>query len=160
MKITPFFYGTFTLKRSWAAPPARVFRAWADPEIKCQWFSGPPGDWAAIRREVDFRPGGLEIHEGKFNSSGMTTLFEGRFHVIEKNERLVFAYDLRLSGHLHSVTLASLILQPNGARTDVFYTEQIVFLDGRDGTTDRKHGTEQLHFNAIEKMLLHGDGER
>jgi hypothetical protein len=30
------------------------------------------------------------------------------------------------------------------------YTEQIVFLDGRDGTADRRHGTE-LQFAMIEK---------
>ncbi|MGB6354070.1 MAG: SRPBCC domain-containing protein [Steroidobacteraceae bacterium] len=97
MKTTPLFHGMFTLTRSWAAAPAGVFSAWSDPDIKCQWFTGPPGDWTVIRREVDFRPGGREVHEGKFKSSGMTTLFEARFHVIEKNERLVFAYDLHLS---------------------------------------------------------------
>jgi uncharacterized protein YndB with AHSA1/START domain len=89
----------------------------------------------------------------------MTTLYEARFHLIEKNERLVYTYDLHLSGRLHSVTLSSLVLQPNGARTDVSYTEQIVFLDGRDGTAERTHGTE-LHFHMMEKVILNGDGAR
>jgi hypothetical protein len=44
------------------------------------------------------------------------------------------------------VTLASLVLKPNGARTEVSYTEQIVFLDGKDGKAQRRLGTEKLHF--------------
>jgi uncharacterized protein YndB with AHSA1/START domain len=119
----------------------------------------PPGEWTAIRRSVDFRPGGLEIHEGRFSSSGMTSLYEGRFHLIEENQRLIFAYDLHHSGRFHSVTLASLVLQANGVRTDVSYTEQVAYLDGTDGTAQRKHGTEFL-FQAIEKLMVNGDGTR
>jgi len=82
-------------------------------------MSRAPGEWMEVRRTIEFRPGGLEIHEGKFKTSGMTTLYEGRFHLIEENQRLIFAYDLHLSGRFHSVTLASLVLQANGARADV-----------------------------------------
>ena len=158
-KVTPVCHGSFTLNRSWAAPPSRVFQAWADPHLKRQWFAPPPGEWQEVRRTIEFRPGGLEIHEGKFNTSGMTTLYEGRFHLIEENQRLVFAYDLHLSGRFHSVTLASLGLQANGARTDLSYTEQVVYLDGTDGTAQRRHGTE-FHFEAIEKLITTGDGAR
>ncbi|WP_322012860.1 hypothetical protein [Paraburkholderia sp. J12] len=35
------------------------------------------------------------------------------------------------------------------------YTEQIVFLDGRDGTADRRHRTG-LQFEAIEAALKSG----
>ena len=158
-KITPVCHGTFTLNRSWAAPPPRVFRAWSDPDFKSQWFGPPPGEWTENRRSVEFRPGGLEIHEGKFTASGVTTLYEGRFHLIEENQRLIFAYDLHLSGRFHSVTLASLVLEANGARTDVSYTEQVIYLDGTDGTAQRQHGTEYL-FGKIEKLITTGDGAR
>lgn len=153
MKVTPVFHDTFTLKRSWAATPVRVFRAWADLDLKRQWFAPPPGQWTELRRTLEFRPGGREVHEGKFNDSGMTTLYEGRFHLIEDNARLVFAYDLHLSGAFHSVTLATLLLRPNGAHTDVSYTEQIAFLDGNDGTAQRKEGTE-FGFSVLEKALV------
>jgi uncharacterized protein YndB with AHSA1/START domain len=158
-KVTPVCHGTFTLNRSWSAPPSRVFQAWADPHLKRQWFGPPPGEWTAIRTAVEFRPGGLEIHEGKFTTSGVTTLYEGRFHLIEENQRLIFAYDLHLSGRFHSVTLASLVLEPNGERTDVAYTEQVVYLDGTDGTAQRRHGTEYL-FEKIEKLMTTGGGAR
>jgi len=154
-KVTPVCHGTFTLKRSWAAPASRVFSAWSDPDLKRRWFGPPPGEWTEIRRTVEFRPGGIEIHEGRF-ASGMTTLYEGRFHLIEENQRLIFAYDLHLSGRFHSVTLATLVLDANGARTDVSYTEQIAYLDGTDGTAQRQHGTG-FHFQTIETLITRGD---
>ena len=151
MKALPFFHGTFAIKRVWAATPQRIFGAWADPTVKAQWFRGPPEKWSELRRSMDFRVGGLEVAEGRFDS-GMTTLFEARYHVIEPGRRLVYVYDLRLSGELHSVTLSSLDLEPDGDRTRVSYTEQIVFMDGQDGIEMRRGGTEG-QFEAIESVL-------
>jgi len=149
---TPFCHGTFTLRRRFAALPARVFGAWSDPAIKAQWFTGPPDAWTLARRSIDFRVGGAEVLEGRFNDTGKTTLYQARFHVIEPDQRLVYVYDLHHSGSFHSVTLSSLVLEADGPATRVAYTEQIVFLDGRDGTASRQHGTE-LQFVAIGRAL-------
>ena len=148
----PFVHGTFTIRRSWAATPARVFAAWADPEVKAQWFTGPSERWTLIRRSMDFVAGGTEVLEGRFAESGMTTLFEARYHLIEPAHRLVYVYDLHLSGQFHSTTLSSLTLESEGARTTVAYTEQIVFIDGHDGSESRRHGTG-LQFDTIENVL-------
>lgn len=156
MTEAPLCHGTFTLRRRWAVPPGRVFAAWSDPEIKAQWFTGPPGRWTLLRRSIDFRVGGQEVLEGRFHESGLVTLYEARFHVIEPARRLVYSYDLHRAGQFHSVTLSSLQLDPDGAATRVAYTEQIVFLDGKDGTADRRHGTG-LQFDMIE-TALHLDG--
>jgi uncharacterized protein YndB with AHSA1/START domain len=153
MNALPFFHGTFAIKRVWAATPQRIFNAWADPTTMAQWFRAPPQKWSEVRRSMDFRVGGLEVAEGRFNDSGMTTLYEGRYHVIETDRRLVYVYDLHLSGELHSVTLSSLDLEPDGGRTRVSYTEQIVFMDGQDGIEKRREGTEQA-FGTIEKILI------
>lgn len=153
MTITPFFHGSFSLTRVWAAPPARVFAAWSDPELKAKWFSGPPDQWTALRRSIDFRPGGAEVLEGRFNQTGMVSLYEARIHLIETNERLVYTYDMHLNGAYHSASLASLALEPEGAGTRLTYTEQIVFVDGKDGTASRRGGTEAL-FNNIEALVL------
>jgi uncharacterized protein YndB with AHSA1/START domain len=155
----PFFHGTFTLTRSWAAPAARVFSAWSDPRIKAQWFAGPTGEWTALRRSIDFRPGGMEVLEGRFTKSGLVTLFEARFHLIERDRRLVYVYDLHRGDDFQSVTLSSLQLEPDGERTRISYTEQIVFLDGRDGTADRKHGTE-LQYEMIEQVVCSAEAAR
>jgi uncharacterized protein YndB with AHSA1/START domain len=34
-------HATFVVERSYDAPPARVFAAWADPEAKARWFASP-----------------------------------------------------------------------------------------------------------------------
>ena len=155
MTKSPFFHGTLTLKRVWAVPPGRVFGAWSDPQLKAQWFTGPPDRWTLSRRSMDFRVGGLEVLEGKFNESGLVTLFEARFHVIEPAHRLVYAYGLHHSGRFHLVTLSSLELEAEGSGTRVSYTGQMVFLDGKDGTADRRHGTG-LQFGMIETSLHSG----
>lgn len=152
MTEVPFFHGTFALERVWAATPERVFAAWSDPHLKAQWFTGPPERWSLTRRSMDFRVGGNEVLEGRFTGSDMTSLYDARFHVIEPARRLVYAYDLHLSGHFHSVTLSSLELEPRGERTRVRYTEQIVFLDGKDGTESRREGTT-AQFDKIETVL-------
>ena len=149
--MTPFFHGTFTIRRIWAATPERVLRAWSDPELKSQWFTGPEDRWTLIRRSMDFRAGGAEVLEGRFSESGMTTLYEARYHLIEP-DRLVYAYDLHHSGRFHSITLSSLTLGAETDQTAVSYTEQIVFLDGQDGTESRRHGTN-LQFDMIENAL-------
>ncbi|MDJ0450994.1 MULTISPECIES: hypothetical protein [Methylocystis] len=90
--------------------------------------------------------------EGRFDN-GITTLFKARYHVIETNRRLIYVYDLHLSGELHSVTLSSLDLQSDGGKTHVSYTEQIVLMDGKDGVEMRCGGTE-WHFETIEKLCV------
>ncbi len=149
---TPFFHGVFTLRRVWAATPERVFSAWSDLELKAQWFTGPADRWVLKRRSLDFRAGGSEILHGTFTQSGLETLYDARFHLIEPAQRLVYAYDLHHSGRFHSVTLSSLTLEPQGPGTAVSYTEQIVFLDGEDGTESRRHGTN-IQFDMIESAL-------
>ncbi len=151
MTVTPFCHGTFTLRRTWAAPASRVFRAWSDPELKARWFTGPKDRWTLTKRSIDFRQGGIEVLEGRFQD-GNTTGYTARFHLIEPDQRIIYAYDLHHSGRFHSVTLSSLFLQGEAGRTHVSYTEQIVFIDGRDGTGDRQHGTE-LMFAAIANTL-------
>ncbi len=44
------------LQRTIAAPPARVYRAWLDPELLQRWLAA--GDRSVTRAEVDERPGG------------------------------------------------------------------------------------------------------
>lgn len=151
-----YAYGTFTLERTWATTPARVFEAWADIEIKAMWFPGVDEETLhLVRRDLDFRRGGVEVLEGRFRATGMTALYEARFHLIDPNRRLVYDYDLHHDDRFTSVTLSSLFIEPDGARTRVAYTEQIVFLDGKDGTESRRHGTG-VQWEKLETVLLAG----
>jgi hypothetical protein len=67
----------------------------------------------------------------------------------ERKNRFRTATKCRMGAlvNFHSVTLSSVELEAEGDGTRVSYTEQIFFLDGKDGTADP--GTE-LPFGMIE----------
>jgi uncharacterized protein YndB with AHSA1/START domain len=134
--------GSFRIERIYAASPARVFAAWTDPDTKARWFVGPEG-WTQIRRELDARPGGREILQGRF-PDGKETLYDVRFHEVIPDERLVFVYDMHVNGVQLSVSLATVELEAQGAKTRLIFTEQAVYLNGEDGNASREHGTGWL----------------
>jgi uncharacterized protein YndB with AHSA1/START domain len=140
--MTKAIHGSFTVERVYDASPARVFKAFADPASKARWFVGPAG-WQEIEREMDFRAGGQEIAQGKF-PNGRETKFVARYHEIVPNERLVYVYDMHVDGVFMSVSLATIELTPQSAKTLLRITEQAVFIDGQDGNESRREGTKYL----------------
>jgi uncharacterized protein YndB with AHSA1/START domain len=146
MKHSKIAHGTFTIEKTYKAPAETVFSAWANLESRAQWFVGP-GDWKPVRREMDFRVGGLEVLHSRFGN-GYEPLYESRFYSIVPNRQIVFVYDMHLNGEHHSVSLASVeieSLEPQTTR--LTFTEQVAFLDGtsgQEGTKDREEGTLDL----------------
>jgi uncharacterized protein YndB with AHSA1/START domain len=123
------------------ASPTRVFAAWSDIEIKAKWFIGPEG-WTIVKRETEFKPGGHEILEGRFENK-LETEYVARFHEIVANERIVYVYDMYLNGKHHSLSLSTVEIAPADGGTRLVYTEQIAYLDGTSGvrgTASREHG--------------------
>jgi uncharacterized protein YndB with AHSA1/START domain len=139
----------FVIERVYAAPLAEVFAAWADPEIKAQWFIGPAG-WQAVRRELDFRVGGEEVLHGRFATG--ETLFRARYHLIEAPARIVYDYDMWLSGQAHSVSLATVELLAQAPGTLLVFSEQVAFLDGTPNADNRRQGTA-AHLDRITGLL-------
>jgi len=147
-------HGDFSINRVYDAAPADVYAAWSDVATKAKWFIGPEG-WSQVERTLDLRVGGTEILHGRFAATGMETLFTARYHLVEEGARLVYAYDMHLSGRHHSVSIASVefIGDPEGTR--LRFTEQVTFVDGtdgRDGTLSRKRGTA-AHLERIASCL-------
>jgi uncharacterized protein YndB with AHSA1/START domain len=54
MSLPEITHGKFVIERTYAASPAQVFAAWADPAVKARWFIGPEG-WTAIRLARELR---------------------------------------------------------------------------------------------------------
>ncbi|HKC51945.1 MAG TPA: SRPBCC family protein [Myxococcota bacterium] len=132
-------HASFSIERAYAASPGRVFAAWAQVEAKLQWFSGT-GEWKELEREFDFRVGGRERLVGKW-PDGMVTAFDGWYHDIVPDRRIVYTYDMRLDAKRISVSLATVELEPVGAGTRLRFTEQAAFLDGYDDSGSRERGT-------------------
>jgi uncharacterized protein YndB with AHSA1/START domain len=140
--VTEAVHGSFTLERVYAATPARVFRAWAEPAIKARWFVGIDG-WQPLERSIDFRVGGKERLRGR-KGSGIVSTFDSVYHDIVADQRIIYCYDMRLDDRHISVSLATVTLKPEGAGTRLTLTEQGVFLDGYDDGGSRERGTRIL----------------
>lgn len=134
-------HDTFTIERTYPAPPARVFAAWADPVAKSRWFGEPGKDNQA--EVFEFRPGGREYRTGPLDHGGSYS-FDVRYYDIVENQRIVYAYEMHLGGKRISVSVATIELEKAGKGTRMIVTEHGAFLDGLDTNAQREGGTKQL----------------
>lgn len=127
-------HATFSLERTYAASPARVFAAWADREAKARWFSCHSG------YELDFRVGGRELSRGG-EPGGPVYTTSILYQDIVPGRRIVYTYDVLRDEARMSVSVVTVEFEPAGAGTRLVFTEQGAFLDGHDTPAGREHGT-------------------
>lgn len=147
-------HATFSLERTYDASPARVFSAFADPEVKKRWFASPE-EWETVEESMDFRVGGREVNRGgpkggPNDSPAMS--FESHYRDIVPDERIIYTYFMHSNEKLISVSLATIELEPEGAGTKLTLTEQGAFLDGYDDPGLRERGTREL-LDALGREL-------
>jgi uncharacterized protein YndB with AHSA1/START domain len=135
-------HGTFSLERTYPAPRSLVYQAFATLEGKAAWFEGGDG-YTLVERQFDFREGGSERATGRWDS-GTVSQFDATYLDIVPEERIVYAYEMRLDGVKISVSLATLEFKPAGQGTRLLITETGAFLDGYDDAGAREHGTNFL----------------
>jgi uncharacterized protein YndB with AHSA1/START domain len=136
-------HSTFDLERTYEAPLARVWKALTDMTAKEKWFAGSPGKWQVLERQMDVRVGGRELLRGRWDS-GIVTTFDAVYQDVISHERLVYTYQMFIDQRKISVSLATLQLTAQGARTTLKVSEQGAFLDGYDDAGSREHGTGLL----------------
>jgi uncharacterized protein YndB with AHSA1/START domain len=106
----PVVHRTLSVERTYPAPPARVFAAFADLRTKRRWFAEGPG-FEVDEFTLDFRVGGFERTRFRSVGGGAPTRNDTLFLDIVAGERIVFAYSLsaeevRTSAALTTVELA------------------------------------------------------
>jgi len=137
-------HAVFTVERTYEAAVRTVFKALSDPLAKSKWFVGPEGKWQPLERNLDFRVGGREGVQGRLKDGPVTT-FDAIYLDIIPQERIIYAYEMRLDDRKISVSLATMQLKAVAAeRTTLTVTEQGAFLDGYDDAGSRERGTKQL----------------
>jgi uncharacterized protein YndB with AHSA1/START domain len=141
-------HSTFTLERIYPAPISRVFRAWADPQIKARWFAGNPAEY-----QLDFRPGGIErncaVHDGK------KITWESLYREIVPDERIIYTSVLSEDGAVATVSLATVELAPDDSGTRLVLVEAGAYLDGREQPAWREQGTGEW-LDALGRDLVEG----
>jgi uncharacterized protein YndB with AHSA1/START domain len=135
-------HATFKIERTYAASPARVFRAHADEAVKRRWFVEGEG-WEVQHYALDFRVGGLET--SRFNFRGGPPMTNDTiFMDIVPERRIVFSYWMTMGGNPISASLATVELEPVGDGTRLIFTEQGAYLDGHDDIAGREQGSRWL----------------
>jgi uncharacterized protein YndB with AHSA1/START domain len=74
--------------RRFQASPARVYRAWTEPELMMRWFAEVDDDMRIVA--LDLRVGGRYRFEGEHD--GHTWVLEGEFLEVRPAERLVYTW--------------------------------------------------------------------
>lgn len=133
---------SFTLERSFAASPARVWKAFSDKTQKAKWFSGPP-DWPVLEDSMDFRVGGRDVNVGG-PKGGPISKYHATYMDIVENERIITTYEMYLDDRRISVSVACFELRPEGKGTRLVMTDHGVYLDGLDGAAQRKEGSSYM----------------
>lgn len=130
---------SFVLERRFGASPARVFRAWADPEAKQRW-SDCHAESATTEYSMDFRAGGREIHRAVL-PDGKRQGVDKTFLEIVSDERIIFAYTIEVDGRHLSASLVTVEFHAEGTGTRLQLTEQLAYLDGHHDLDERIRGT-------------------
>jgi uncharacterized protein YndB with AHSA1/START domain len=134
-------FGELRLSRALPAPPARVYAAFSDVAEKDAWF----GDEGEQIREhtLEFRVGGEE-HLSGVMPDGRPYRFDACVYDLIDGQRIVYGYDLHVSGRRISVSLATIELAETDAGTELTWSESGAFLDGLDAPEWRVMGTNGL----------------
>jgi len=137
---------TLVLKRTIAAPRARVFDAWTSPNLMRLWFC-PAEDFRVDIAEVDLRVGGA-FRIGMKPPGREVRIARGVYREIRRPEKLVFTWSWE---HDPIETLVTLTFHDLGTATEIVLKhENFPSISQRD---DHAHGWTGC-LDHLEKVLL------
>ena len=147
-------HANFTLSRRIAAPPAKLFAAFADPDIKRRWFA--EGDQHDVEEFVaNLTEGAVERLRYRFRDgtpfAGLTIANTDVVLNIVPDERIIWSSKMAFGGADISVALITAELVRAGIETEIMLTFQGVFFEGADGPAIREMGWQALLDNLARE---------
>ena len=141
-------HSTFSIDRTYPAPPARGFAAFADQATK---DAGSPrvkvGKWRSSFWTFASADVNLRTSVSKKVRKSATT-----FQDIVPDQRIIFAYTMTVGDQRISASLSTVELIPAGKGTKLVFTEQAAFLEGVDRADRREAGWGEL-FESLAKAI-------
>jgi uncharacterized protein YndB with AHSA1/START domain len=130
MTANEILHDTIIFERSFDAPIASVFAAFADPAARAKW--GAPSDTAAIvYDETNFATGGRDLFRCGA-SNDLKYHGETRYLHIVPERQIVSSETIDADGKRLSASLTTVQLASKGAQTKLTLTVQVAAFDGRD----------------------------
>ena len=154
MTLSTVSHDTFVIERSYDAPVAQVYEAWAEPKLKARWFAGS-AEALGAGYDLDFRVGGREVNRAG-PPGGPVYTYQSEFHDIIPEQRIIYTYEMYADEARISVSVATVQFRSRDATTQLVLTEQGAFLDGHDTSAQREEGTEILLDSLA--AILNGGG--
>jgi uncharacterized protein YndB with AHSA1/START domain len=138
---TPFI----EVVREFDATPARLFRAWTEPELVVQWLG--PRDLAMDLIEYDVRSGGSYRYVHR-DSDGNEFYFRGVFHTVTSGERIIQTFEWE--GLPGEVNIESMTFEDLGGRTRLRTRAVFPTVEARDGAI--ANGMERGIFDSMDRL--------
>jgi uncharacterized protein YndB with AHSA1/START domain len=104
---------SLTLTRRFAAPPEKVYAAWAEPQKLAQWFGPGAVEEGSVKADIDLRAGGR--YRISFTSNGTYNEVGGVYREVVPNRRLVFTWAWHSTPERES--LVTITIKPEGRGT-------------------------------------------
>ena len=140
------------VRRTFAAPREKVFKAWTDPKALKEWF-GRPGVKTTVA-DLDLRPGGKFRLTLQKPNGDLVSAF-GTFREIRPSERLVYSWNWDYNDI--GDTVVTLEFFDAGGETELVLThERFPTIEQRDGHNSGWIGC----FDQLEKFLHSQKGVR
>ena len=136
------------LKRRFAAPREKVFRAWTDPQAVKQWHAS--GEYQTHIAELDLRVGGRYRFEFKQLSDGIVVPVWGTYREVRAPERLVYTWTVERPGLNMGETLVTVEFLARGTETEIVLTHEL--LPSAELREEHKEGWNAC-FDSLPKCL-------
>ncbi|MGZ3304727.1 MAG: SRPBCC domain-containing protein [Asticcacaulis sp.] len=143
----PVVHATFVIEKTYPHSVARVFSAFADPDMKAKWYSRAPGA-ADAGLDMDFRVGGRESMRytmGKDTPfAGAILSAEGLYLDIMNDSRIVIGSNMAMNGQPFSGSLICFEFEDSDGGTRLTVTHDGAFFENADGPEMRENGWRVL----------------